>query len=160
MGEGLIGGVLVTPLRRIANPKGDVLHAMKASSPGYAGFGEAYFSMILPGVVKGWKRHRKMTLNLVVPSGSVRFVIYDDRPGSPSIHRFQTVILGGTNHARLTVPPGLWMAFQGLGRGGSLLLNLADMEHDPAEADNQDMSALEFAWEGTYDDGSAQKHGR
>ncbi|MCW2905205.1 MAG: hypothetical protein JWO67_7470 [Streptosporangiaceae bacterium] len=141
MDQNLIAGVLVTPQKRILHPNGDILHALKASGPGYAGFGEAYFSTVHPGAIKGWKRHRRVTLNLVVPIGEIRFVIHDDRPGSPTRGWFTDLALGGDNHARLTVPSGVWMAFQGQGKSLNLLLNIIDEEHDPAEADNV---ALEF----------------
>ena len=61
-----IDGVLLTPLKVINVLEGDVLHGMKCSDTGYSGFGEAYFSTIEPGMVKAWKRHHKMTLNLIV----------------------------------------------------------------------------------------------
>lgn len=141
----MIDGVLVTPQRRIANPNGDVLHAMKRSAPGFAGFGEAYFSTVKPGAVKGWKRHRRMTLNLVVPQGAIRFAIHDDRPESPTCGRFDSIELGPDNYARLTVPPGLWVAFQGRA-AFNLLLNLANEEHDPDEADAADLGAFPFTW--------------
>ncbi len=68
-----IDEVLLTPLKVIAVPGGDVLHGMKCSGPGYSGFGEIYFSTVEPDMVKAWRRHRKMTLNLIVPLGSVHF---------------------------------------------------------------------------------------
>lgn len=146
MDERLIVGVIVTPQKRIPNPKGDILHVMKRSGAGYAGFGEAYFSTVHDKVIKGWKRHRRATLNLVVPVGAVRFVIYDDRPDSATKGSFDDLILGGETHVRLTVPPGLWMAFQGRSEGLNLLLNIANEEHDPCEADNINIEDIPFAW--------------
>lgn len=35
-----IDGVLLTPLKQITHPKGDVFHAMKCVDPGFEGFGE------------------------------------------------------------------------------------------------------------------------
>ena len=145
MGTGLIDGVLVTPQKRIANAKGDILRALKCSGNGYVDFGEAYFSFIHPHAIKGWKRHHRVTLNLVVPVGTVRFVIFDDRSGSLTAGIFSEVTLGKGNHARLTVPPGLWVAFQGLD-ALNLLLNIADEEHDPAEAETAELEAIAFAW--------------
>jgi dTDP-4-dehydrorhamnose 3,5-epimerase len=144
MDQSLIDGVLITPQRRILHPNGDILHALKASGAGYAGFGEAYFSIVHPGAIKGWKRHRRVTLNLVVPVGEIRFVLHDDRLGSPTQRGFSEVILGGENHARLTVPPGVWMAFQGRGEVQNLLLNIIDEEHDPAEAENIALGSFEY----------------
>ena len=43
---GIIKEVVLTPLKIIENPAGNILHAMKASDQGYAGFGEAYFSTV------------------------------------------------------------------------------------------------------------------
>lgn len=132
-------GFRVTPERRIDNPRGDILHAMKASSPGFAGFGEAYFSMVNPGDVKGWKRHNRMTLNLIVPVGQVRFVLHDEKD-------FETILLGPSDYGRVTVQPGLWMAFQGAAASPSMLLNIADIEHDPAEADSVALDHFRFDW--------------
>ncbi len=146
MGSSVIEGVIITPLRRILHPKGDVLHAMKRSAPGFVDFGEAYFSTVLPGEVKGWKRHRRVTLNLVVPVGRVRFVVHDDRAGSTTRGSFEDITLDRDNYARLTVSPGLWVAFAGRDAQPSLLLNIADEEHDPAEADNIDLQTFKFPW--------------
>lgn len=131
MGAGLTlpPGVMLTPLRRISNPKGDVLHAMKSTDPGFVAFGEAYFSTVIQGQVKGWKQHHRMTLNLVVPVGSVDFYLRDASGGTPA-----TVRLGEQNYQRLTVAPGIWMAFAGVSDGLNLLLNLADLAHDPDES--------------------------
>lgn len=142
----IIKDVLLTPLKRIAHPKGEVMHAMKRSSPGFVGFGEAYFSTVLSGEIKGWKRHRRVTLNLVVPVGRVRFVIFDDRPDSPTSGCFNDVVLDKENYARLTIPPGLWVAFRGLDEAGNILINLADEEHDPAESDNVEIEDIVFDW--------------
>ena len=76
-----IKDVILTPLKKIYHPKGDILHGIKKIDKGYLGFGEAYFSTINYNEIKGWNRHKRMTLNLVVPIGSVKFVIYDDRIG-------------------------------------------------------------------------------
>jgi dTDP-4-dehydrorhamnose 3,5-epimerase len=141
-----LDGVLLTPLKEIVTPGGNVLHAMRGNDPGYAGFGEAYFSKIVPTVIKPWKRHRQMTLNLVVPVGSIRFVLYDDRPGSFTTERFQEVVISPQNYCRLTVPPMLWMAFQGVGDLGGLLLNIANIPHSPDESDRKLLDDIVFDW--------------
>ncbi len=137
----MTGSVLVTPLKRIAGSAGSVMHAHKVSAPGHAGFAEAYFSEIHEGTTKNWRRHSRITMNLVVPRGNVLFVIHDEGSGAFVTHR-----IGEDNYARLTVPPGLWMAFRGEGPGTSLILDIIDAEHDPGEADVRDISAFAFAW--------------
>lgn len=135
-------GVLVTPLRRIPGEKGEVRHALKASDVGYAGFGEAYITEVLYGATKGWKRHREMTMNLVVLRGSIRFVVHDGVNA-------ETIDLSAeeaARYARLTVPPGLWMGFHGVDPGSNLLLNLASIQHDPFEAEARELGAFPFAF--------------
>jgi dTDP-4-dehydrorhamnose 3,5-epimerase len=128
--------LVLTPLARIAHPKGDVWHGMKAGDPGYAGFGETYFTTVHAGVTKGWKRHTRMTMNLVVVSGAVTFHLHDGASGGTTCHT-----LGDENYARLTVPPGWWMAFSGAGSGSNIVCNLASIAHDPLEAVNADLAA-------------------
>jgi dTDP-4-dehydrorhamnose 3,5-epimerase len=133
---GLIEGVQITPVKIIENPSGNIMHALKQHEKSFAGFGEAYFSTILCDSVKGWKKHRQMVLNIVVPVGSIQFVLFDGRPGSKSYLEMQEMQLSPANYQRLTVPPGVWMAFKGQSQGLNMLLNIGSIPHDPAEADN------------------------
>ncbi len=141
----MIAGLLVTPLKKVAHPKGDIYHAMKASSPGYAGFGEAYFSTIGKSMIKGWKRHNRLALNLVVPIGAIRFVIHDGREASSSSGAFFEVVAGEENYVRLTIPAGVWVAFQGQ-HESNMLLNITAEEHDPKESDNIDLADIAYDW--------------
>jgi len=139
LGSSGIDGVLLTPLRRFANPKGDVAHAMKKSDPGFAGFGEAYFTTILPGQTKGWHKHRRMIMNLVVPVGAARFVIVDDRPESDTQGRSLSVQLSADHYRRLTIAPELWTAFSCVGPEVGVILNLSSIEYDDAEVVRTDL---------------------
>jgi dTDP-4-dehydrorhamnose 3,5-epimerase len=132
--------IILTPLKQIHNPKGDLYHAMKKSDDGFNGFGEAYFSTVNKDDIKGWKKHTKMTLNLVVPVGAIEFVVYDK-----DIKEFFSVVLSQENYQRLTVKPGLWMAFRGNDEH-NILLNLASIEHDSKEAINKELSEIKYEW--------------
>lgn len=139
-------GVLLTPLSIVATSGGDVMHAMKKSNVGYSGFGEAYFSQVESGVIKAWKRHHEMTLNLVVPVGAIHFVLYDDRHHSSTCSEFQQVTLSTENYYRLTVPPMVWVGFQGCDSNISMLLNIANIEHHPYELDQKKIDEIVFDW--------------
>jgi dTDP-4-dehydrorhamnose 3,5-epimerase len=133
---GVISGVMITPLRIIRGDAGDVMHALKQQEISFQGFGEAYFSTVRKQAVKGWKKHRRMVLNLIVPAGAIRFVLYDDRIGSETFKTVQQTVLSRENYQRLTVPPGIWMAFQGISDEVNMLLNIASIPHDPLEAES------------------------
>ena len=137
----MMNGITVTPLKKISHPKGDIYHAMKASSIGYDGFGEAYFSTIRHGEIKGWKCHLRATLNLIVIVGEIRFAVFDSETD-----KFFEITLGPTNYSRLTIRSGLWVAFKGMGSGVNVLLNISSEEHDPAEAKNIELSELPYIW--------------
>lgn len=143
--DSLMWGVEITPLRSIQTDQGDVLHGIRKTDATFYGFGEAYFSSILPGCLKGWKRHREMTLNLIVPVGSIRFVVFKNHD-SCVINTAMDVILGRENYSRITIPPGLWVGFQGLGHNENMLLNVATHEHDPLEFDTIGISELDYNW--------------
>lgn len=132
----MIQGVTLTPLKIISGELGSVMHALKKSEDTFASFGEVYFSLIKEGARKGWKKHREMVLNIVVPHGKIRFIIYDDRADSFSYQQYSILALSPTqNYQRLTIQPGLWVAFEGLFKGESMLLNISSIEHDPSEAE-------------------------
>ena len=139
-------GVTITPLKIIPHPSGDVLHGMKSSEDSFFGFGEAYFSTIKQGDIKGWKKHSKMTLNLVVPKGEIQFVLFDDRDKSTTQGEFMSILLSLQNYQRLTVSPGLWVGFKGLSVE-NILLNIASIEHDPTETVNIPLDSLDFNWD-------------
>jgi dTDP-4-dehydrorhamnose 3,5-epimerase len=141
MGKMTLGEVIVTPLARIATAGGDVLHAMKQSDAGYAGFGEAYFSWVAAGSVKAWKRHTRMTMNVIVPVGNVRFVFRLD-----GTDEFRVEAIGVDRYARITVPPGIWFGFQGLEAPQSLVLNIANISHDPNEVERLALSEIKYEW--------------
>ena len=133
---GIINDIMLTPLKIIPAGSGEVMHALKNSEISFHGFGEAYFSTVANHTAKGWKKHRLMISNLIVPSGKIRFILYDDRLGSPNFKELQEVILSRENYQRLTVPSGIWMAFQGLSDETNMLLNISSIPHDPAETES------------------------
>ena len=144
MGAMKLADILVTPLRRIENAGGDVMHGMKQSDVGYTGFGEAYFSWVSAGSIKAWKRHTQMTMNVVVPLGQVRFVFRC--LNSDGIEEFRVEEIGVDRFVRITVPPGIWFGFQGLHTPQSLLLNIANIPHEPNEVERLALTDINYDW--------------
>jgi dTDP-4-dehydrorhamnose 3,5-epimerase len=135
---------LLTPLARIDVSGGDVLHAIKIGDRGYDNFGEAYFSWINPKVVKAWKRHLQMTMNLIVPVGNVKFVFCTESEGKFTVDRVQCI--GESNYVRVTVEPGVWFGFQGISDAPSLILNVSNIPHDPQEVERLDLDRIDYEW--------------
>jgi dTDP-4-dehydrorhamnose 3,5-epimerase len=140
----MINGVIITQLDIIESSNGSVMHAMKDNACGFCGFGEAYFSEVSFNSVKEWRRHKSMTLNLIVPIGKIRFVLFDDRESS-SVD-FQEVVISRDNYCRLTIPPMVWFGFKGLSTEKSILLNIANIRHNTAEIDRRSINDVDFNW--------------
>jgi len=140
MGQVSVNQILLTPLKRIQVSGGDVLHGMKCSDPGYVDFGEAYFSIVEAGFIKAWKRHLRMTLNIIVPFGSVSFAFIDEEG------KVREEVIGENRYVRLTVPPGIWFGFKGLDSPYSVLMNVADIPHDPLEIERRAISEMNYNW--------------
>lgn len=139
--------IITSPLKIISNPFGDIRHALKRSDPNFVDFGEAYFSEITQNEVKGWKKHKQMTLNIIVPVGNIRFIVYDENELYHQNSKFKEFIIGRDSYHRLTIPPLVWVAFQGLDKGLNMLLNIASIEHNPFESENCSLDTFKFDWE-------------
>ena len=143
---------------------GAVLHMLKTTAPlrpgcpcpdapaadGRLHLGEVYFSEVLPGHVKGWKRHRRQTQHFAVPSGRMALVLYDDRPQSPTQGVLCRLELGRPDaYALLRIPTGVWYAFAAVGDKPALLCNGADIPHDPDEGETLplDSPRIPYSWE-------------
>ena len=134
----MIDGSVITPRRQIPDERGKIMHMMRADDPQFERFGEIYFSMIYPGAIKAWHLHTKMTLNYAVVSGTIKLVLYDPRPSSPTKGEVQEIFLGEQNYARVKIPPGIYNGFKGVGMAPALVANCATIPHDPAEIQRLD----------------------
>jgi len=144
-----IDGVVVTELRQISDERGTVLHMLRCDAPEFTRFGECYFSEVLPGAVKAWKRHRAQTQNIAVPVGRIRMAMYDDRQGAATRGQLHVMDLGRPDaYVRLRIPPGLWYGFACISVTPALLANCADLLHDPTDSEVRPVNdpAIPYAW--------------
>jgi len=145
----MIDGVQVIPLRRIPDERGTVMHMLRATDPHFTGFGEIYFSTVYRGVVKGWHRHREMTLNYACVFGRIKLVLYDERAGSASKGELLEVFLGPDDYALVVIPPGIWNGFKGMSDPWAIVANCATRPHDPSQSERLDPFAnyIPYQWE-------------
>ena len=129
----MIDGVVVKPLRRIADERGFIMHMLRKDDLDFEEFGEIYFSTIYPGAIKGWHLHKEMTLNYAVIGGMIKLVLYDDRDNSPTKGELQEIYIGQENYQLIKVPPLVWNGFKGYGDEMAILANCATLAHDPDE---------------------------
>ena len=129
----MIQGVDFHPLKQIPDERGRVMQMLRRDDPWFERFGEIYFSVVYPGVVKGWHLHKVMTLNYTVIVGRIKLVLYDEREDSPTRGKLQEIFAGEDNYCLITVPPNVWNGFKGLGVEPAIVANCATEPYDPSE---------------------------
>jgi dTDP-4-dehydrorhamnose 3,5-epimerase len=134
----MIHDVQVIPLRRIPDERGTIFHMLRSTDAHFTSFGEIYFSTIYKGVVKGWHRHREMTLHYACIFGRIKLVMFDDRDTSPSKGKLMEVFLGQDQHALVIIPPGVWNGFKGMNDPHAIVANCCSHPHDPSRSDRLD----------------------
>ena len=144
----MIDGVKHIPLRRIPDERGTVMHMLKRTDPHFIDFGEIYFSSIYDGVVKGWHRHRDMTLAYACVHGRIKLVAYDDREGSTTRGELNEFFIGVDDYALVMIPPGVWNGFKGMHAPQSVVANCCTHPHDPARSDRKPPhgSDIPYSW--------------
>jgi len=145
----MIDGVKVIPLRKIPDERGTVMHMLRSDAPHFTQFGEIYFSTAYPGVIKAWHIHKRMTLNYAVVVGMIKFVLYDDREGSPTKGELQELFIGERNYALVQVPPLVWNGWKCIGTREAIVANCATEPHDPDEIERLDpfCNSIPYNWD-------------
>ena len=144
----MIQGVQVVALKRIPDERGTILQMLRSTDPHFQKFGEIYFSTVYKGIVKGWHRHRGMTLNYACVEGRIKLVLYDDRPDSPTKGELQEIFLGPDAYALVIIPPEVWNGFKGMSDPYAIVANCCTEPHDPARSTRLDpfKNTIPYDW--------------
>tara|TARA_B100000795_G_C22748130_1_gene418182 strand:- start:374 stop:808 length:435 start_codon:yes stop_codon:yes gene_type:complete len=129
----VIEGVKITNLKKITDERGSVLHMIRKDSKIFKSFGEIYFSVSFPSVVKAWHIHKEMTLNYACIAGSIKLVLYDNRKNSKTKNEIQEIILSPVNYFLVTVPPLIWNGFMNISEENSILANCSSVPYSDKE---------------------------
>ena len=130
-----INDVNIIPLKKIEDEYGTVMHMLRADQAHFKNFGEIYFSLVKPGMVKGWKLHKKISQNMAVPEGDVQIVIYDSRIDSSTFDKFQVIEFGQNNFCLIQIPPNVWYSFRAISSNNAIIANCTTAPHDPTESE-------------------------
>jgi len=144
-----IDGVIVTPLKKIPDERGCIYHMLREDSPVFERFGEIYFSLIHPSVIKAWHCHTKMKLNYACIHGQIKLVLYDDRKESSTRYNLMELFIGDENYVLVTIPPDVWNGFKGIGTETAIVANCATLPHDEDEIVRLDpfSDIIPYHWE-------------
>ena len=120
----LVEGVAIREARTIPDHRGTVCVAY---DPRWRFTEEplvyTYLVTLRPGSVKGWIRHQTYDDRLFLFQGAVKWVLYDDREGSPSRGLLNELYFDHHHRALLCIPRGVWHAVQNVGSGDAAMFN-------------------------------------
>lgn len=145
----MINGVSIIPLKKIPDERGMIMHMLREDDKHFSRFGEIYFSLVYPGIIKGWHLHKKMFLNYAVPCGMIKLVMYDAREESPSFGIVEEIFIGEHNYCLVQIPPGVYNGFKGIGDKAALVANCSSIPHDPEEISRLDPlhNEIPYIWD-------------
>ncbi len=132
-------GVVVKPLKQFRDGRGKVMHMLKSTDDVFEKFGEIYFSVCNPGIVKAWKLHKKKTSMYCVISGSAKIVLAKDG-------EFMEINAGDDNYVLVKIPPGIAHGFKCTSEGGAILANLASEPYDPEDNFDIKLDEIKYTW--------------
>ena len=145
----MIEGVLINKLKQIPDDRGAIYHMLRRDSPHFIEFGEIYFSIAFPGIIKGWHEHTKQIQNYAVIDGKIKLVLYDNRSNSKTHKTINEIYLGEENYSLVTIPTGIITAYKCISKKNSILANCSTLPHDPKEMTNYDFKGdkVPYNWD-------------
>lgn len=145
----MIEGILINKLKQIPDERGAIYHMLRNDSAHFIKFGEIYFSIAFPGIIKGWHEHTKQIQNYAVVDGKIKLVLYDNRPKSNTFKEIDEIFLGEENYSLVTIPTGIITGYKCISKKNSILANCSTLPHDPSEMINYDFKGdkVPYNWD-------------
>lgn len=136
-----IEGVLVRPLKSIADERGRLMELLRSDWPEFLKFGQVYMTSAYPGVTKAWHYHKKQTDHFACLSGMMKLVLYDGRKGSKTFGAVNEFFMGEHNPLLVRIPARVYHGFKGIGEKECVLINVPDVPYDYKEPDEYRLPA-------------------
>jgi dTDP-4-dehydrorhamnose 3,5-epimerase len=114
------------------------MHMLRADAPHFVKFGEVYFAVGYPGVIRGWHEHTLQTQNYAVIQGMIKLVLFDNRETSPTFREVMELFIGEDNYQLVTIPVGVINGYKIIGSTPAIVANCSDLPHTPDEMKRYD----------------------
>lgn len=139
MGQVKLDKIKIEKYNVVKNINGIILKILNNKQSNLKFYKDAYFSFVKFNKIKGWKKHTRMTMTLVVPVGKVKFVFYDE-------NKFRSIIIGDNRFYKIIVPPNIWFAFKGISKSKNVIFNLANVKHNDKEVVRKKNNEIKYNW--------------
>jgi len=146
----VIAGAFRRNLNPIRDERGFLVEILRCDWENFLGFGQAYITTALPGVVKAWHYHRMQTDNFCVITGEAKIALYDARAESPTFREIEEFIVSGKELMLITIPPMVYHGFKNIGEEEVYLLNIPNRLYNYEEPDEYRLPAdtpeIPYSW--------------
>lgn len=108
--------LLLVPLKANFDDRGYLYEVIHATDPFFKKFGQVYIvSDPVRGTIRAFHKHAQLWDYFHIIHGSAKFAFYDDRPGSVTYQKIETLVLSDKDPKMIVVPPGIyhgWMSLE------------------------------------------------
>jgi dTDP-4-dehydrorhamnose 3,5-epimerase len=143
-------GVSILPLKRAVNGRGHLMEVQREDDDIFPGFGQAYITSTLPGVIKAWYRHHKQIDQIALVKGELMLVLYDSQEDSPTRGQVLEIPISEHEPKLVQIPPGVWHGFKASGQETAYLLHLNSVAFNFDNVDEvrlpPDDPSIPYAW--------------
>ncbi|MGE0171408.1 MAG: dTDP-4-dehydrorhamnose 3,5-epimerase family protein [Oligoflexales bacterium] len=128
-----IAGLIVKPLRRFIDERGDFREIIRSTDPDFPGFSQLSSSVVYQGIAKAWHMHLDQTELMTNYCGVVKFAFADRREGSATYGKVADFLIDAQNNPSFfIVPPGVAHGYRVV-VGPAVVGYLANRIYDPSD---------------------------
>lgn len=132
----LIHGVVVRPAVTQTDDRGTLCEIFNPSWGVHpAPLTYVYQFTIRPGRIKGWHAHHLHDDRIFISQGTLRVVLYDDRPDSPTYRMVNEIYRTEHHRTVMVIPAYVYHAHQNIGATDALLISMPTRLYDHADPD-------------------------
>jgi dTDP-4-dehydrorhamnose 3,5-epimerase len=147
----MIEGVEVKALRTFPDDRGSLTEILRRDDEMFEQFGQCYFSISYPGVIRGWHYHLRQTDYFTCVSGMIKVPLYDRREDSPTYGEVNEFFIGDENRIVVKIPPGVLHGFKNIGLTACILVNFPTEPYDHRDPDEYrvpyDDPDIPYSWD-------------
>jgi dTDP-4-dehydrorhamnose 3,5-epimerase len=123
-GPSLIDGIEITALVANADERGSLCELLTTRESAIEPIVHVYQVAAAPGSIRAWVFHRRQHDRLAHTNGDIEIVLYDLRPGSPTLHHLNVLRVGRDNPCLLRIPPFVVHGLRNRGTDWAYFINM------------------------------------
>lgn len=116
LGQVTIRGVALVSLTTHVDDRGYLIEILRGTDAYFTKFGQIYVvGNFARGVIRAFHKHDELWDFFFISHGAAKFVLVDDRTGSPSYGQKNMIVTSARNPSIITIPPGVyhgWMSLE------------------------------------------------